>query len=185
MRFLSGPALRKVPCPRIPWIQMRRHVPAFDLDPLSLAHSVTVPGLACSKSAGACCVGIRTSVWGNGGLSSGFLSWSSSSLGFGSLAKTWSTRICHLDRMTAYRMPCGWHVGHCANWKGLPRPLSRQYVSPRFSRAFSAAFYILEAMGCCEPQTQASCSWHTYLPSHLTESVACLPTSAFDRPIRR
>jgi hypothetical protein len=50
------------------------------------AHSGTAPALACSITAGACCVGMRTSVWGRGGPASVFASGSSSSLGFGSFA---------------------------------------------------------------------------------------------------
>jgi hypothetical protein len=50
------------------------------------AHSGAAPALACSITAGACCVGMRTRVWGSGGSASGFASVSSSSFGFGSLA---------------------------------------------------------------------------------------------------
>lgn len=50
------------------------------------AQSSAVAALACSITAGACCVGMRTSVCGNGGSSSAFFSESSSSFGCGSFA---------------------------------------------------------------------------------------------------
>jgi hypothetical protein len=48
--------------------------------------SSALAAFACSITAGACCVGMRTSVWGNGGPSSAFFSDSSSSFGLGSFA---------------------------------------------------------------------------------------------------
>lgn len=78
---------------------------ALDLHHPSFPHSSKVPALACSKSAGACCVGIRTRVWGNGGLSSVFFSASSSSLAFGSLAIPGQYEISIPNRMMAYWMP--------------------------------------------------------------------------------
>jgi hypothetical protein len=50
------------------------------------AQSSVIAAFACSMTAGACCVGMRTSVWGNGGPSSAFFSDSSSSFAFESFA---------------------------------------------------------------------------------------------------
>lgn len=97
--------------PRLPANQRLHVIPAFDrlvtsisnnglcvlyisyhersviLVPYDYVHSAAAPTLACSMTAGACCVGIRTSVCGKGGPSSAFSSvYSSSSLGLGSFA---------------------------------------------------------------------------------------------------
>jgi hypothetical protein len=68
--------------------------------------SVAAAALACSITAGACCVGMRTSVCGNGGASSAFFSASASSFGLGSFAITCEKLEFGVSDGETYWTPC-------------------------------------------------------------------------------
>lgn len=91
-------------------------------------HSAVLPEDGCGIKAGACWVGILTSVWGSGGSDSAFFSASSSSLGLGNLAAASQTMLPLLDTqaqggLQTYKTPYGWRAAHCASSKALPRRL--------------------------------------------------------------
>lgn len=72
------------------------------------AHSAALPDVDWGISAGACCVGMRTRVWGRGGSESDFFSASSSSFGLGNLAmhKSDKRSTCNFRKKETYWTPC-------------------------------------------------------------------------------
>jgi hypothetical protein len=94
------------------------------------AHSAALLEPDCCSRAGACCVGMRTSVWGSGGSASVFFSASSSSFGFGRLAER-KLGFGYEQRCAreTYRTPCLSRVAHYASSIVLLRPLYMDPVS--------------------------------------------------------